>query len=157
MVSVLAEVPLEWELVASDPGRAPAVIEEVLRFRSTATSVGRTAIEDLEIDGVKVAKGSRVMGYLWGANHDPAAFSAPERLDVDGNRANPQLAFGHGAHHCLGAALARAELQEALVALTSAVECPEILPGATFLPPLGINGPLSLPISVKARGRTRTG
>ena len=91
------------------------------------------------------------MGSLWGANTDPAAFADPDRLSVEANAKNPQLAFGHGPHHCLGAALARAELQEALIALTRASPARALKPGATFLPPLGINGPLTLPIAFSLR------
>ena len=63
----------------------------------------------------------------------------------------PHVAFGHGPHHCIGAALARAELQEALAALTSRLGCPTIGADAVWRPPLGINGPERLPITFKAR------
>jgi cytochrome P450 len=92
-----------------------------------------------------------VMASLWSANRDPREFARPDALDVDANRGGVQLAFGQGPHHCLGAALARAELQEALVALSAAMHCPKLQPGADFLPPIGINGPTVLPISFTAR------
>jgi cytochrome P450 len=153
MITILSEVPAEWDRVAAQPERAPALIEEVLRFRSTATSIGRKAVADLEIEGAKIPAGALVMGSLWGANTDPAAFAEPNRLSVEANDKNPQLAFGHGPHHCLGAALARAELQEALIALSARITCPRVEDGATFLPPLGINGPLTLPIAFSSRSQ----
>jgi cytochrome P450 len=152
LVTILSEAPAEWERVAREPERAKDVVEEVLRFRSTVTSIGRLALEDIEIFGAKVPKGSTLAASLWSANRDPAAFEKPDRFDTDANRGGAQLAFGQGAHHCLGAALARAELQEALVALAARLECPTLEPGATFLPPVGINGPTVLPVRFTARG-----
>jgi hypothetical protein len=151
MLFVLSEVPEEWDRVAVEPERARDVIEEVLRFRSTATNFGRMALEDVEIAGHKLPAGSSVMASLWSANRDKNEFAQPDIFSVDANRGGVQIAFGQGAHHCLGAALARAELQEGLIALTRAMHCPKIEPGATFLPPIGINGPTYLPISFTAR------
>jgi hypothetical protein len=151
MVAVLSDVPHEWDRVAKEPERAKDVIEEVLRFRSTATSFGRLAMEDLELFGTRIPRGSTVIGSLWSANRDASVFPKPDQFAVDENRVGAQLAFGQGAHHCLGAALARAELQESLIALTQRMQCPTLEPGAEFLPPIGINGPTKLPISFKPR------
>jgi cytochrome P450 len=151
LVTILSEAPAEWDRVARDPERAKDVVEEVLRFRSTVTSIGRLALEDVELFGTKVPKGSTLIASLWSANRDPAAFAKPASFDTDTNRGGAQLAFGQGAHHCLGAALARAELQEALIALAARLGCPKLEPGATFLPPVGINGPTVLPVRFAAR------
>jgi cytochrome P450 len=151
MLVVLSEVPKEWDRVAKEPERARDVIEEVLRFRSTATNFTRTALEDVEICGEHIPAGTSVMASIWSANRDPAEFPRPEEFAVDENRSGVQLAFGQGPHHCLGAALARAELQESLIALSRRMHCPKLEPGAVFLPPIGINGPTTLPISFVAR------
>ena len=151
MIMVLSEVPAEWDRVAQDPARAADVVEEVLRFRSTATSIGRLALEDVEICGVRVAANTTVLGSLWSANRDASEFPKPDEFAVDENRAGVQVAFGGGAHHCLGAALARAELQESLITLTRRMHCPKLEPGAELLPPIGINGPTKLPISFTPR------
>jgi cytochrome P450 len=151
MIAVLSEVPAEWDRVAREPERARDVIEEVLRFRSTATNFGRLALEDVVIAGETIAKDSLVLASIWAANRDPAAFPKPDEFAVDANREGAQLAFGQGAHHCLGAALARAELQESLIALARAITCPQLEPGAAFLPPIGINGPTHLPIRFSRR------
>jgi cytochrome P450 len=152
MVTVLAaEAPDEWERVAAEPERAREVIEEVLRFRSTATSFGRLALRDVELQGEHIAEGTSVLASIWSANRDAAEFPRPDAFAVDDNGVGVQLAFGQGAHHCLGAALARAELQESLVALSRRMHCPKLEPGAEFLPPIGINGPTKLPISWQPR------
>jgi cytochrome P450 len=92
-----------------------------------------------------------VLLSLWSANHDEAAFPRPEEVSPADNGEVPHVAFGHGAHHCLGAALARAELQEALSALTTRLGCPTVGPDAVWKPTVGINGPLRLPITFAVR------
>lgn len=155
MILVLSGVPAEWDSVSKAPGRAPLVVEEVLRFRSAATSVARVTTDDMELFGTKLAKDTQIVGSLWSANRDKDVFAAPDAFDPEKNRSGVQIAFGHGAHHCLGAALARAELQEALVALTERLECPKVEAGASFLPPVGINGPTALPIAFAPRATSR--
>lgn len=73
-------------------------------------------MEDVELDGQTVAAGDVVVARIDAANRDPAVFTQPDRLDVTRDAAG-HLAFGAGPHHCLGAALARAEAQAALAAL----------------------------------------
>jgi cytochrome P450 len=151
MIAVLSRAPGEWDKVRADPARAASVVEEVLRFRSAATSAARVTTEDMELFGETLPKGTQIVGSLWSANRDKDEFPNPDAFDPDANRKGVQIAFGHGVHHCLGAALARAELQEALVALTERIECPKLEEGASFLPPVGINGPLTLPIAFTPR------
>jgi cytochrome P450 len=151
MIAVLSEVPHEWDRVAKEPERARDVIEEVLRFRSTATGFGRVTLEDLELFGERLPAGTSLNASIWSANRDPREFPRPDEFAVDENRVGVQLAFGQGAHHCLGAALARAELQESLIALSQRLHCPKLEEGGVFLPPLGIVGPTSLPISFTPR------
>ena len=151
MISLLAGAPALWNEVGREPAKARPVVEEILRLRSAATSVGRLALEDVEIAGHRIAAGSTIVASLWSANRDRAEFPRPSELDPDANGIGVQLAFGHGAHHCLGAALARAELQESLIALTERLECPSLGEGATFAPPMGITGPVTLPIIVRER------
>ena len=151
MIVLLAGVPALWNELGREPERAPAVVEEVLRLRSAVTSVFRLALEDIDIAGHRVTAGSTLFASLWSANRDRSEFPRPSEIDPDANGAGVQIAFGQGAHHCLGAALARAELQESLIALTARLECPSIGEGATFAPPGGITGPLTLPITVRER------
>src|SRR5260221_4229448 len=123
MVPWLSEVATDSDRVAHEPSYAKDVVEDVLRFRSTATSVSPLVLEDMELFGNPVAKGTFLIASLWAANRDKAAFPSPDAFDPKGNRDGAQIAFGHGAHHCLGAALARAELQESLVALAARITC----------------------------------
>ncbi len=150
-VAALSEQPAVWDGVASGTLAARDVVEEVLRYRSAATSVGRTAAEPIDHAGEHIPAGTTVFLSLWSADHDPSVYPRPEQVAPAANDTAPHVAFGHGAHHCLGAALARAELQDALTALAERLECPRLEAGATWKPPLGINGPDALPISFRIR------
>jgi cytochrome P450 len=100
----------ELARLRADPSLVPSAIEEMLRFDSPVQNVGRVAMEDLEIGGVKIESGQLVLLLLGAANHDPDQFAAPERLDV-GRAPNKHLAFAGGPHFCLGAPLTRIEGQ----------------------------------------------
>lgn len=93
-------------------------IEELLRFTMLGATEGlpRIALEDVELSGTTVRAGEAVFGSLQMANRDPAVFPIPDELMLD-RTDNRHLAFGFGPHHCLGAQLARMELQEAIGAL----------------------------------------
>jgi cytochrome P450 len=148
---VLSARPDLWEAVAEGTLATADVIEEVLRFRSAATGVGRRVDTTIEHKGERLEPGTQVLLSVWSADHDEAVYASPETLDPARNGEIPHMAFGHGAHHCLGAALARAELCDALAALTSRLTCPAVGSGAVWKPPVGINGPECLPITFTAR------
>ena len=151
MVALLAERPDVWDAVARGELTPAEVVEEVMRLRGAATNVGRTVAEPVVIDGERLEPGTQVLFSLWSANHDEAVFPKPDTLAPRENADIPHVGFGHGPHFCLGAALARAELQEGLAALTGRLECPKIGPDAVWKPPMGINGPETLPISFERR------
>ena len=85
-------------------------VDELLRWDSPVQIDGRMAFEDLDVHGVPVEAGDRVVTLLGAANRDPRAFTDPERFDV-GRGTTPLMSFGAGIHFCLGASLARAEGQ----------------------------------------------
>jgi nocardicin N-oxygenase len=93
-------------------------VEELLRYTPLGASAGfpRIATEDLELSGVRVRAGEAVIAVVHAANRDPEVFERPEELVLD-RPTGPTVAFGYGPHHCLGAQLARMELQEAIGAL----------------------------------------
>ncbi|WP_017539257.1 cytochrome P450 [Nocardiopsis halophila] len=101
--------------LATDPGLVSAAVEELLRLVPLIRpgSFTRYALEDTVVGGVGVPAGDQVVVELSAANRDPDAFADPDRLDFERGR-TPHLAFGHGLHHCVGASLARMELQVAL-------------------------------------------
>ena len=115
-VLALLRRPDEWRRVVAAPGLVPAAAEEMVRFDPALQLFERTATRDAEVAGVRIAAGERVAALLGAANRDPAAFAAPDRFDA-GRDPNPHLGFGAGIHYCLGAPLARIEVQSALAAL----------------------------------------
>ncbi len=102
--------PVELARLRADPSLLPTAVEELLRHDTPLQLFERWVLEELEIDGVRVPRGAE-LGLLFGsANRDPDVFDDPDRLDV-GRTVNPHVSFGAGVHFCLGAALARLELQ----------------------------------------------
>src|SRR5262249_18613732 len=153
-VAVLSGHPAVWEGVGSGSLSAADVIEEGLRMRSAVAAVGRTVAEPVEHGGERLEPGTPLFLSLWGADHDEAVYATPESLDAVRHRDTPHMAFGYGAHHCLGAALARAELQEALAVLTARLSCPTVGADTAWKPNAGITGPLRLPVVFEARRMT---
>ena len=102
--------PGQLDRLRADRGLLRPAVEELLRYDSPVQMAARTAYEDLTIGGVRIEAGSVVLALLGAANHDPAHFSDPDRLDV-GRAEGAPISFGGGIHFCLGAALARMEGQ----------------------------------------------
>jgi cytochrome P450 len=108
--------PDQLALLRTQPDLMPAAVEELLRYDSPVRRAVRTSLHDATVDGHPVRAGEQVIAMLDEANHDPAVFASPDALDITRD-ARRHVAFGGGAHYCLGAALARAEAQIALHAL----------------------------------------
>lgn len=117
-VVLLLTHPDQFELLRGDPALIPDAVEELLRCQIAGHSLSmlRLVTDDIEIGGVTIPKGSGLIPVLESANFDETVFPDPLRLDI--TRANKQhLVFSAGPHFCMGAALARLELQVALEAL----------------------------------------
>jgi len=113
---VLHEYPEQLERLRANPEMIPQAVEELMRFAQLGTSGGglpRITTEEVELGGVRIPEGAAVIPVLTVANRDPALTTDPDRVDV-ARPLTTHLAFGAGVHHCLGAQLARMELQEAL-------------------------------------------
>ena len=101
--------PDQWDLWVKE--RPVTMIDEVIRWATPVTSFQRTALEDVELGGVQIKAGQRVGLFYASANHDEDVFDDPFTFDITREK-NPHLAFGgHGAHYCIGANLARAEIK----------------------------------------------
>ncbi|MDZ7827021.1 MAG: cytochrome P450 [Gammaproteobacteria bacterium] len=108
--------PEQLAKLRADLSLMPRAVEEMLRFDSSVQLTGRKALEDLEFGGLEMKRGEQILALIGAANHDPAAFSDPERFDISRDEQKP-LSFGGGIHHCLGAQLTRVEADEALKVL----------------------------------------
>jgi cytochrome P450 len=111
MLWLLGAHPEARQRVLDDPALIPSAVEESLRLESPVQMMGRTAGEDLVIDGAWVRKGDKVGLVFGAANLDPARFPDPGEFDLDRPSAAAHLAFGHGIHRCVGEHLARAEMR----------------------------------------------
>jgi cytochrome P450 family 142 subfamily A polypeptide 1 len=96
--------------LAADPSRLPTAVEEMLRWVTPIKNMARTATRDVELRGQMIRAGEKVLLLYPSANRDAEVFADPFRFDV-GRTPNDHLAFGYGAHFCLGASLARLELR----------------------------------------------
>ncbi len=108
--------PDQLALLQTSPHLMPLAIEESFRYDGSVQFTVRTALEDLEFNGVAFRKGDAVLLCLGSANRDPDAFEKPDSFDV-GRQRSQHAAFGGGIHTCLGAALARLEARVALARL----------------------------------------
>lgn len=108
----LAQHPDDLATLAADPARIPAAAEEFLRALSPVQAMARTLRRDTEIGGVTMRAGERVVVVFGAANRDPERFECPHDIRLD-RAQNPHMAFGAGAHRCLGSNLARREVNVA--------------------------------------------
>ncbi|MGX5656730.1 cytochrome P450 [Geodermatophilus nigrescens] len=129
----------------ADPALLPTAIEELMRFDSPLQLFERTATEDVEVGGVTVPAGAKVAALLGAANRDPAVFPDPDTLDV-GRTDNPHISFGAGVHFCIGAPLARVELQASFGALLSRTSDLQLARPARRRPEFVIRGLAELPV-----------
>jgi cytochrome P450 len=136
----------QWTLLARRPDLAEQAIEEVMRWCPATNAIFRFARKDLEYEGLRIAQDTPILVCVAGAQRDPRAFSSADTFDISVTRQAPPLQFGGGPHYCLGAALARAELSEALPILARRLGPPSITGPLTWEPSMGINGPQALPL-----------
>jgi cytochrome P450 family 142 subfamily A polypeptide 1 len=106
----LMQHPDQYALLRAEPDRLPIAIEEMVRWVSPLLNMSRTATEDVEIGGKTIRKGQQVLLMYAAANRDEAVFEDPQRFDIS-RHPNPHVAFGIGAHFCMGANIARMELR----------------------------------------------
>jgi cytochrome P450 len=141
----LLEHPDQLQRLRDDPGVLPTAIEELMRFDSPLQLFERTATEDVEIGGITVARGQKIAALLGSANRDPVAFADPDTLDV-GRADNPHISFGAGVHFCIGAPLARVELQASFGALLDRTSSLELGGEPRRRPEFVIRGLADLPV-----------
>jgi cytochrome P450 len=150
-IRLFCEHPEQWQLLRERPELVPAAVEEVLRFEPITPVTARITTEDVEYRDVTFPEGTVVMVSSFSGNRDPAAIENPDRFDIaaDRDREKP-LTFGAGIHYCLGANLARAELQEGLGFLSQRIAQLELDGEPEFESIHGIYGLGRLPIRFQA-------
>jgi len=149
--------PEQWRAIREDPDLVSSAVDEVLRYRIPQLGIGRVARADVTINGTTIPEGTFCLVAIPAANFDPEAYEDPDAFDVTRYAgvdrrapANRHLSFGFGMHACVGAHLARLELQEAFAHLSQ--RWPDLrlddddATGVTWNSPFGVHGPLRLPL-----------
>ena len=151
-IALFAEHPEQWKLLAEHPELAGKAVEETMRYFGAVRATGRFASEDIEYKGVLFPKGTLVTPSLSIANRDETVFNDANIFDITREPAGqPQMTFGSGIHYCLGAALARAEQQEALPIMAKRMKNLRVDGAVTWKPStVAIFGPENMPISFDA-------
>ncbi|GAA4840797.1 cytochrome P450 [Actinomycetospora corticicola] len=121
MFLMLAEDPELQALLRAEPERIPTALEELMRYVTPTRSHTRTVLTDTDLDGHTLRAGERVYLNWAGANHDPAVFDHPDELRID-RSPNRHMAYGYGAHTCVGLHMARTELKVAFEEVLAALD-----------------------------------
>ena len=144
---LFATHPDQWALLAEDPSLVPAAVEEVLRFEPITPFTARITREDIEFRDIRFPAGTLLFAATITANHDPLVYERADDFDITAVRGRERpLTFGAGPHFCLGANLARAELEEALTFLGPRMPGLALDGEPVHDTPLGIHGLLELPV-----------
>ena len=109
-LEALMRFPDQKQKLLDDPAKIPDAVEECLRWVTPVINMARTATTDIELRGTMIPEGDQVLLMYSSANRDEEVFDRPDEFDV-ARTPNPHLAFGHSAHFCLGASLARLEIR----------------------------------------------
>nr|WSX18832.1 cytochrome P450 [Streptomyces tubercidicus] len=146
-VLALLDHPGQLALLREQPELIAGAVEELLRFvpLGSGASQPRYATEDVEVGGTLVRAGSPVLVAVGAANRDGLRFDAPGTLDIS-RTGTQHLGFGHGVHHCLGAPLARLELQEAIGALVTRFPELRLAGDVVWKNEMLVRGPRVLPV-----------
>ncbi|WP_296599039.1 cytochrome P450, partial [Phenylobacterium sp.] len=141
----LAENPGEFRKVKQDPSLIPGLVDESIRWTTPVKTFMRTATADTEVRGRKVKQGDWLMLCYASGNRDEEVFDAPDTFQVD-RKPNKHLAFGYGAHLCLGQHLAKMEMRVLWEELLPRLESVEISGTPALSEAFFVNGPKRLPI-----------
>ena len=148
-MQALANDPEQWARVKADRSLLPGIVEEAIRWTSPVQHFMRTAACDVEVGGQEVKAGDWMMINYVAANHDPAQFANPRKFDAS-RSPNRHLAFGAGAHQCLGLHLARLEMRILFEALLDRIETVEPAGEAKRATSTFVGGLKTLPLKIRA-------
>jgi cytochrome P450 len=143
----LLEHPDQFARLRAEPRLLPSALEEVLRYRTPVQMVFRATKGDVALHGQVIPAGKLVLVMIGSANRDATKFQDADRFDITRDP-NPHIAFGHGIHFCLGAALSRLEARVALTDLLEQLKGVQLASSEPWVPRKALNvlGPARLPV-----------
>ncbi len=151
LVVLFAEHPAEWDRLAADHSLIPGAVEEVMRLRPIVPGMTREVVEPFEHRELALKPGGRLVASFLTANLDDATYDEPDRFWIERPNADTHVTFGWGPHFCVGAPLARLELQEAVRALVTRFGPPVLPDGPVGPGDLGIVAPDAVSVSFPLR------
>ena len=152
-VAALLSHPDQLARLRAQPELVEGAVEECLRYESPVQMTPRFATADGDYAGRRLRAGDSLLLFVGAANRDPAAFTDPDRFDIGRSGPARHVAFGYGAHFCLGAALARVEMAAVLGVLLERFDELALGPGAiSWQPTIDFRGPLTLPVVARTAG-----
>ncbi|GAA3152796.1 cytochrome P450 [Streptomyces rameus] len=140
--------PDQLAALRADHSLVPSAVEELMRYDTPLQLFERWVLEDIEIDGTTIPRGSEIAMLFGSANHDPAVFADPGRLDL-AREDNPHISFSAGIHYCIGAPLARMELAASMTALLEQAPTLALAAEPERKPGFVIRGPAALRVEVR--------
>ena len=146
---LFADHPEQWSMLAERPALVPSAVDEVMRLGAAVPGVPRVTLEDIEVDGWLIPANTLVFLSAYSANRDDKVYAAAADFDITADR-DAHLSFGGGPHYCLGASLARAEMEEALVILSRRMTNISLDTEPEMRTGTGIVGPLRLDVRFDA-------
>jgi len=149
-VAQLAEQPSDWQQLVRDPSLVRAALEESLRHQAPIQGFFRNTRQPIEVAGVTIPEGSKVMVLYGAANRDPRKFPEPDTFQLTRNPTD-HLAFGFGPHTCLGAQLARIQTRVLFERMLSKVKRIELMAGQTRTANPLLRGFDTLPVTLQSR------
>lgn len=148
MFDTFAHNPDQYDMIRADPDLIPMAVEEHLRISTPIQNLYRYTREDYQVGEVTIPKGSRVLLSFGAANRDPLAFEDPDQYRADRNP-RTHVAFGYGAHMCIGAPLARMEAIAVLRELVGRVSRITATAPTTWSTNSSLRGPTHLPVTLE--------
>ena len=141
-IKLMLQHPQAWREICEDPNLIPNAVEECLRHNGSVAAWRRLATRDVEIAGVAIPAGSKLLIVTSSANHDEGQFEDADLFDIRRENASDQLTFGYGSHQCMGKNLARMEMQIFLEELTRRLPHLKLAEQAfTYVPNTSFRGP----------------
>ena len=150
LIALFAAFPDQFDLVRADPALVPSAFAEVLRYWAPLHAWGRAVTRDVEIDGHLIPGGSQAAVLLGSGNRDPRHYDDPDAFRVARNPVD-HLSFGYGVHFCLGAALARMELNRLFTELVPRLASIELAGTPEYSATTFVGGLKHLPIRYSLR------